>query len=686
MTTKRADFYREVTPSDDLSSFSNGTPISNGHGSRERPHSALPNGDVARDIGEPSPVSPSLKYRDVDRWESYGRTPANKQDLGYVSDSGSGSARVIPYNSGLLNNGSSLRKAGLIRPPRHLIDKVSRIVKGAYIRLFMRSDFRAEIQAFLDASQEVDEGNVFPYYTSLIQHFENHTLENGREFANILRENMPIPLREVVVFLEALMRDARSEINLALHPSLVPKYLPYLEGLKHFRETMPNTWVLEDPLLGTIIIKVTPKKMPVVGYHRPLKNKAGSLLEFFITPSKQDPKRKSSQEAVISEMFDEIDYVVQHELVHACQYYYKRKDPDAGSPFEKTDLTYTQAMDPKPILTDARKRGLNPSLISVHALDDAEFYSRILDEVTEINKHYPNGITNDQVRLWISASPLFVSLKNYQPKKYKKAVGLLYNEVSLRETRNKSAGLIRPSEELARYLDTLVLGAYADYWLRRDVIPPSERPYHLDLLRAAQSTGIYRYPQTRWQVQDSFLGDVRFEILFNIAEPSKRSFYKRIRSQDGSIYHNIVLAVNARNTNLTRKRVAAIRVAVRHELVHAYQSQMTLNMKGNSIAGIPQAKLDTHNRQDMVDREKALKEEFAKEGLDPSLISIHALDDIEFYTRLLDEVTFYQEEGLAKTPDGIRGWLDTREFFVSLKRFQPKKYKKAVGIFVSEIL
>jgi len=114
MRRKHADFYREVSPPDSLSSLSNGSPVSvseNPDGTSS--HSALPNGEVARNIGRPSPDSPNLKYRNLDRAEANGRTPAEGQDFGYVHDSGSGSARVIPYDSGFTNNGSAIRKAGL---------------------------------------------------------------------------------------------------------------------------------------------------------------------------------------------------------------------------------------------------------------------------------------------------------------------------------------------------------------------------------------------------------------------------------------------------------------------------------------------------------------------------------------------------------------------------------------------
>lgn len=107
-----ADFFRQVSPPDELSSFSNGTPTGKSTDLKDKGEgSQMPNGDGARNIGRPSPDSPNLKSRNLDRSESYGRKPAEGFDAGYVHDSGSGSARVIPYDSGFANNSSPLRKA-----------------------------------------------------------------------------------------------------------------------------------------------------------------------------------------------------------------------------------------------------------------------------------------------------------------------------------------------------------------------------------------------------------------------------------------------------------------------------------------------------------------------------------------------------------------------------------------------
>lgn len=92
---KLADFFREITPPDSLSPYSNGS-VTKDTNTRGQGGSSLPTGDVAQDYGRPSVDSPSLKSKNLDRAESYGRAPAEQQDFGYVDNSGSGSARVIP--------------------------------------------------------------------------------------------------------------------------------------------------------------------------------------------------------------------------------------------------------------------------------------------------------------------------------------------------------------------------------------------------------------------------------------------------------------------------------------------------------------------------------------------------------------------------------------------------------------
>ena len=133
---KKADFYREVSPPDQLSSLTQGTPIGRADNpDGTNPHSALPNGDSSRNIGRPSPDSPNLKYRNLDRADAYGRTPSEGFDRGYVHDSGSGSARVIPYDSGFTNNSSALRKSAKV-----FSDRMQREINNRVLSITRRGD------------------------------------------------------------------------------------------------------------------------------------------------------------------------------------------------------------------------------------------------------------------------------------------------------------------------------------------------------------------------------------------------------------------------------------------------------------------------------------------------------------------------------------------------------------------
>ena len=161
---KKADFYREVSPPDSLSSFTTGTPV----GDSENPdgtkdNSALPDGDSARNIGRPSPDSPNLKYRNLDKSEANGRTPANKLDLGYVHDSGSGSARVIPYDSGFENNSSPLRNASTKVKPMFLGSESGAM---AYDFYFMRveKDYYYHYTYRDRAEEIIEDGHLRPNF------------------------------------------------------------------------------------------------------------------------------------------------------------------------------------------------------------------------------------------------------------------------------------------------------------------------------------------------------------------------------------------------------------------------------------------------------------------------------------------------------------------------------------------
>ena len=86
----------------------------------------------------------------------------------------------------------------------------------------------------------------------------------------------------------------------------------------------------------------------------------------------------------------------------------------------------------------------------------------------------------------------------------------------------------------------------------------------------------------------------------------------------------------------------------------------------------------------MKEKGRELKDQYAREGLSVHDISIHALDDIEFYSRLLDEVEKFKRFNKNPTNKEIRKALEA-QFFKSLKRFKPKSWNKAVGIFVDAV-
>ena len=50
--------------------------------------------------------------------------------------------RVLSHDSGFANNGSALRKAGLIKPPRHLVEELTEIAKGGLAEYLLEMEAR----------------------------------------------------------------------------------------------------------------------------------------------------------------------------------------------------------------------------------------------------------------------------------------------------------------------------------------------------------------------------------------------------------------------------------------------------------------------------------------------------------------------------------------------------------------
>jgi hypothetical protein len=230
-----------------------------------------------------------------------------------------------------------------------------------------------------------------------------------------------------------------------------------------------------------------------------------------------------------------------------------------------------------------------------------------------------------------------------------------------RSYRNELAGLVSRLEAiLTKTLKTLVGESLFSDTMREQYLEASAQVEHND--------------QQSWVVSDSFLGEVRLNLIIK-RTPTLGSYVYR-----GS-QHTLLLYVHPGRIGFD---LGEIRGVVRHELVHAMQKQISLNNEV-SQAGLPRSKSGVY-RQGMREKEKELKVEYARKGLDPEDVSIHALDDIEFYSRLLDEVVNFQRiMGSNPSNADIHNHISRRLFFKSLKR-QPKKWRKAVGIFSSEVM
>lgn len=194
---------------------------------------------------------------------------------------------------------------------------------------------------------------------------------------------------------------------------------------------------------------------------------------------------------------------------------------------------------------------------------------------------------------------------------------------------------------------------------------------------------------------------------------------------------DIIMPVGAREEN-----IEALRTSVRHELQHFAQSYLAftlgrdpLDFKQNA-PGTPGRKQRTplfqqrlsprHPSHDVSAPEiqKALQK-LRQQGIDPRQVDFHNLDDLEFYTNLADSVAEFKNL-LKRAPSGgsvkaaIKSFVGAMEnpyweggapeeiqavggpdfirrfkvapFFLSLKRYAPQKWKKAVSELTKAVL
>ena len=196
-----------------------------------------------------------------------------------------------------------------------------------------------------------------------------------------------------------------------------------------------------------------------------------------------------------------------------------------------------------------------------------------------------------------------------------------------------------------------------------------------DYLEAVERLSKYKVKDSgRYYVEDDELGLVAVHL--QESSHGAAQYY-----WDG--IHHIIFNVLKNMTEIPLKYLTDRETIAGHELVHAMQ-QHYANKANIDEAGLPSQKRDKQFRFDMKEKQKELRVQYAREGMDFELISIHALDDIEFYSRLLDEVTEFKRRNKGLN-DEIHKWVKKRPFFVSLKRFKRRNWKKAVGIFVDAV-
>ena len=103
--SRRADFMRDVYPVGKPSgAMSTGTPTNKNDGGNK--------GQGVQQLGSPSKYSPVNNHgiSNLDKSDAYGRTPANNMNNIHEVQNAPGSSRVIPQNSGFVNNASEKAK------------------------------------------------------------------------------------------------------------------------------------------------------------------------------------------------------------------------------------------------------------------------------------------------------------------------------------------------------------------------------------------------------------------------------------------------------------------------------------------------------------------------------------------------------------------------------------------------
>ena len=738
MRKKVSDFYRDVSPPDSLSSMSTGTPSgkSDNPDGKSNDSSSLPTGDTSRNIGRPSPDSPNLKSRNLDRSESYGRTPAEGFDGGYVHDSGSGSARVIPYDSGFANNSSPLRKSAKNVPvDEKLWSEIQALAKGERKKPVKRGDKTVNPvnkgDGFTTFPSAYANGWALAQYNRLggkwkkessefkmprkwdKDHCESKSCDDMgfsekascRPYKNCYEKSAK---RVAQRYLESAKRDDPKLKNTG-KGGLGTWFAGHGGGDPDDRATWGD-WIAITPVKHTITKEDGKKKTyepgDIVG---PCAISSEPDWKDVTSGGKKPLKCMPREKAWNMPKKDRAELAKKKRREEAK---HRGKKPvntptfsdEAKEITEKKKKTSGLIRPPQDLLDKVSDLALGvlaryvmrePStLIDV---EDADFLESFLDYINDPISFDDAGELHDEVDDFRME---YWELKNQ-----------ILNDFDLPKSISDAAEKL---EECLKYVTAWSEVDKSFEWRRNSILHENKRSVLendikqylrdlIDYIRMAQNRTPHQddreFKLALSKLDESYLtkdnNHYHVEAMIeddNLSHPIHLVvFFEKKRKVLGSHKyikgkkHRIKIYVPSQR-GLSKKDLIETHNTVRHELVHLVQTEIALKKNlPNLNAGLPFSKRDKKytqwNRQD----EQRLKKEYQSKGLDRSLVNFHALDDVEFYTRLLDEVEEFKADFSSPTNADITNHIRRKPFFKSLKHFKKDNWSKAVGLFVKSV-
>jgi hypothetical protein len=175
-------------------------------------------------------------------------------------------------------------------------------------------------------------------------------------------------------------------------------------------------------------------------------------------------------------------------------------------------------------------------------------------------------------------------------------------------------------------------------------------------------------------------------------------FFKYVARDNTSV---IGLTVLPSKTRRATDFIGTLYLTIAHETIHLLQ-----NLKGIEAA-LPQSSdytgLPYTRRKEFLTHDTAMAEilraQLSELGVDEDLVQMHTLDDIEFYTKLFEEIIFFLQhiEQLTTTHTDpstgcpvdlealVAAFIRERKFFRVLKQLQPDKFELASREFLEAI-